>query len=209
MPDPVLSAWSFGPGPVTPAPESGPGGFDPIFAWHFGKPAATPQPPDLAGGFDPILAWFYGPPPAGPEPVLPINLLAAIREYALTLPVVGRLTGGFRTGIARRGGVTPYAVMRVEGTSLEGTTADRDRLRVNLRISVYDPDLDEASELGEELADELLKVSFRWKRGVSGFPQDRGRVPSVEAVRAPGGSLDLACMTLRFEIHTTREKPGG
>ena len=158
------------------------------------------------GFFSP--SYFPGDPDAVPE-VLPINLLAAIREYALTLPVVERLTGGLRTGIAKRGGVTPYAVMRVEGTSLEGTTADRDRLRVNLRISVYDPDMDEASELGEELADELTKVSFRWKRGVSGFPQDRGRVPSVEAVRAPGGSLDLACMTLRFEIHTTREKPGG
>lgn len=209
--DPVLSAWSIGSSSQpTPPPTPSGYGYDPVLsAWWVTAPeGSTPPPTPSAFGFDPVLAswWVNGEYAYVPPVVYPLNLLAAIRAYVLTLPVTAQLTGGFRTNLAKRGGVTPYAVIRIESTSLEATSEDRDRMRVNVRLSVYDPDLDKATELGETLADEIEKASYRWKRGLSGYPQDRGRVPSIEKVRSPGGAIDLACLTARMEFHTTRDK---
>jgi len=153
-------------------------------------------------------AWYYyaaGGAAPGPNPTAP-DLLAAIRDRVMSLPVYADLPGDFRSDKAKRGGVTPYAVLKEESSSPTIYPTGVDVHRVTLRLSVYDTTMDASNALGKRMAEAVAGSSYQWIGGVSGRPVSQGPVNSVESAASPGGQANLYCYTARFLIHTARPK---
>lgn len=175
----------FSPGVGAPTPNPGGGGPADDEAWWFYEDDDTPSP--------------------DPDPTAP-DLLAAIRDRVISLPVYADLTGDFRSDKAKRGGTTPYAIIREESSSPSMFTDGLDVHRVTLRLSVYDTTMDASNAIGKRVAEAVAGSSYRWVGGVSGVPVSQGGTNVREVVSAPGGSADLYSFTARFMVHTARPK---